>query len=366
MKSSSFTRASLSSILQPHFSLRSNPVRPISCSAASPKPRTPLYLRPPTFQSTLSELKKWHNWAKNQSTSVGSTFLNIDNGPDSTLLHRELNWLIEDALEKPTILSPPNHNNNYEAANAVSLRVCLDDLYELWKQRIEERRPFQYVVGCEHWRDLVLSVEEGVLIPRPETEIIVDLVDDVVKGNEELGNGLWADLGTGSGALAIGVARIFSGLGGCGRVVATDLSPVAVSVASYNVQRYNLQDRVEVRQGSWFDPLKDVEGDLSGFVSNPPYIPSEDINGLQAEVSKHEPRLALDGGTNGMNDLLHLCKGAASMLRAGGFFAFETNGETQSKFLVDYMDTKMKGSFHRMSIVSDFAGVQRFVTGYRA
>ncbi|KAI3456724.1 hypothetical protein Pfo_013387 [Paulownia fortunei] len=312
---------SLSSILQPVFSLRPKPGGPIICSAASPKPQTPLYLRPLAFRATLSELKKWHIWAKNQASSVGSTFLDLDNGPDATLLHRELNWLVEDALEQPSMLSPQNSMNNYDDATPVSIRACLDDLYKLWKQRIEERRPFQYVVGCEHWRDLILSVEEGVLVPRPETEIIVDLVRDAVKGNEELKNGLWADLGTGTGALAIGVAQILDL--GCGRVVATDLSPVAVAVASYNVQRYNLQDRIAVRLGSWFDPLKDVEGELSGLVSNPPYIPSEDIDGLQAEVSKHEPRLALDGGVNGMNDLIHLCKGAASMLKPGGFFTFE-------------------------------------------
>ncbi|KAK6123862.1 hypothetical protein DH2020_042395 [Rehmannia glutinosa] len=293
MKSSSFARPSLSSILQPVFSLRPKHGRPIICSTILPKPHTPIYLRPPAFQATLSELKKWHIWAKNQATSVGSTFSDLDNGPDSTLLHRELNWLVEDALEQPAILLPQNSRNNYDDATPLSIRACLDDLYKLWKQRIEERRPFQYVVGCEHWRDLILSVEEGVLIPRPETEMILDLVDNAVKGNEELKNGLWADLGTGSGALAIGVARIL-GLG-CGRVFATDLSPIAVAVASYNVERYNLQDRIAVRLGSWFDPLKDVQGELSGFVSNPPYIPSEDINGLQAEVSKHEPRLALDG-----------------------------------------------------------------------
>lgn len=121
----------------------------------------------------------------------------------------------------------------------MQLRTELNDLYDLWKQRIEKRRPFQYIVGCEHWRDLVLSVEEGVLIPRPETELIVDLVDNVIKESDcDLKNGLWVDLGTGSGAIAIGIGRI---LGQFGRVVATDLSPVAVRVASFNVQRYNLQ-----------------------------------------------------------------------------------------------------------------------------
>lgn len=96
-----------------------------------------------------------------------------------------------------------------------------------------------------------------------------------------------------------------------------------VEVDPFFIMTY--QERIEVRQGSWFDPLKKVEEELSGVVSNPPYIPSKDIDGLQAEVSRYEPRLALDGGPNGMNDLIHLCNGAASMLKPGGFFAFEVS-----------------------------------------
>ncbi|OMO67483.1 putative n6-DNA-methyltransferase [Corchorus olitorius] len=85
------------------------------------------------------------------------------------------------------------------------------------------------------------------------------------------------------------------------------------------------QDLIEVRKGSWFEPLKDVEGKLAGFLSNPPYIPGGDISGLQSEVGQHEPKLALDGGIAGTNDLLHLIDGAASMLGPGGFFAFEVS-----------------------------------------
>lgn len=224
--------------------MRSSFIRPISCCAVSSCPstsvklQTPLFLRPSTFKTTLSDLKEWHLWAKSLASSVGSTFLDLDNGPDSDLLLRELNWLVEDALEQPKSLSHQTHNNYNDNATPVSIRTSLEELYTLWKQRVEERRPFQYVVGCEHWRDLVLSVQEGVLIPRPETELIVNLVEDAVKENEELREGLWADLGTGSGALAIGIARI---LATCGRVVATDLSPVAAAVASYNAQRYGLE-----------------------------------------------------------------------------------------------------------------------------
>ena len=86
-----------------------------------------------------------------------------------------------------------------------------------------------------------------------------------------------------------------------------------------------LHDKFEIKLGSWFEPLKDVKGQLVGLVSNPPYIPSNHISGLQAEVAKHEPRLALDGGADGMDDLLHLCHGASSMVKPGGFFAFEVS-----------------------------------------
>ncbi|XAR67293.1 peptide chain release factor N5-glutamine methyltransferase [Bertholletia excelsa] len=355
-----YHRPSLS-LLFPIF--HANPKRSISNFSVSllptsPKPQIPLFLRPPTYSSTISELRKWRKWAKTLASSVGSKFSESDNGPDSTLLLRELNWLVEDAVETHHLLS-----SHGEDDVEVKLRLKLEDLYNLWKQRIEDRRPFQYIVGCEHWRDLVLSVEDGVLIPRPETELIVDLVGDAIRENEELKEGLWADLGTGSGAIAIGIGRI---LRSCGRVVATDLSPVAVAVASYNIQRYNLQDKIGMKLGSWFEPLKDVEGELAGLVSNPPYIPSEDISGLQAEVGKHEPILALDGGASGMDDLLHLCRGAASMLKPGGFFAFETNGEKQCRILVDYMQSETKGSFRDLEIVSDLAGKQRFVTGFRS
>lgn len=239
----------------------------------------------------------------------------------------------------------------------------MGDLYSLWKQRIEKRRPFQYIVGCEHWRDLGLSVEEGVLIPRPETELIVDLVNDAIKQNGELIEGLWVDLGTGSGALAIGIGRI---LRDPGRVIAIDLSPIAVQVASFNINRYDLQDKVSVKQGSWFDPLSEFEGRVAGIVSNPPYIPSGHISKLQAEVGRHEPLLALDGGEDGMSDLLHICNGVALMLKPGGFFAFETNGEDQCVFLVHHMETVHHESFCNLKIVRDFAGIQRFVTGFRS
>ncbi|XP_039017825.1 release factor glutamine methyltransferase-like [Hibiscus syriacus] len=114
-----------------------------------------------------------------------------------------------------------------------------------------------------------------------------------------------------------------------------------------------------------FEPLKDVQGELAGVLSNPQYIPSDHLSGLEAEVGRHEPILALDGGASGTNDLLHLIDGVASMLKPGGFFAFETNGEKQCKFLVDYIQNDKADRFRNINMVSDFAGIQRSVMGFR-
>lgn len=245
MKPSFYRLWTLAPISTPIFFTKSKIyTRPISYSSISPhptslKPKTPLFLKPPTFSTSISELQKWQNWAETLASSIGSTFLESDNGPTSEILKRELLWLLEDVLENPKLNFIGNSDNCTNNGDVlVKMRVELEDLYVLWKQRIEERRPFQYIVGCEHWRDLILSVEEGVLIPRPETEKIVDLVSDLIEGNEMFKEGLWADVGTGSGALAIGIGRI---LGSNGRVIASDLSHIDVQVASFNVQRYNLQ-----------------------------------------------------------------------------------------------------------------------------
>uniref|UniRef100_A0A803MUH9 Methyltransferase small domain-containing protein n=1 Tax=Chenopodium quinoa TaxID=63459 RepID=A0A803MUH9_CHEQI len=264
----------------------SSSVTPISTSpvSISHKPQIPLFLRPPIYSTTLLDLHNFITWAKTLAFSIGSTFAEIDNGPDSTLLVRELNWFLDDAIEDPLIVSQLGVSQIGRLwSKSVGLRASLDDM--------------------------------------PETGKIVHLVEKVMGGEfEDLKDGVWADLGTGSGALAIAISRV---LGKNGKVIATDLSPVAVAVASYNVERYGLQDLIKVEQGSWFEPLKEFEGQLAGVVSNPPYIPSEDISGLQAEVGRHEPILALDGGEKGMDDLFHLSTRMSIMLKPGGFFVVE-------------------------------------------
>lgn len=254
----------------------------------------------------------------------------------------------------------------------ILLRSSIEELEEQWTRRVRNRRPFQYVVGCAHWRDLVLSVQEGVLIPRPETEQMIDLAEAAITADNSLNNGLWADLGTGSGALAIAMARL---LPPTGSVIAVDASPIAVAVARRNVEKYELKDRVNVVFGSWFTPLENLNGSLAGILSNPPYIPSENIAGLQAEVGKHEPQSALDGGEDGMSDLRKICQGSSFALRAGGFLVLETNGGNQAEAVSAYLHSlRSKGDFQTLTsipcfkhirIVPDFAGIGRFVVATR-
>lgn len=240
----------------------------------------------------------------------------------------------------------------------VHLRASLEDLSLLWTERVQHRRPFQYVVGCAHWRDYMLWVKEGVLIPRPETEQMIDLAEEAIKSQPSLSKGVWADLGTGSGALAIGLAYL---LDPQGSVVAVDISNEAISMASMNIQRYGLENKVIILKGSWFSALEDKKGKLAGILSNPPYIPSSHISTLQAEVGQYEPRNALDGGHEGTNDLATICRGAAWALQSDGCIILETNGGGQAEIIAGLLESMPGAPFCNVQLVKDFVGIVRFV-----
>jgi release factor glutamine methyltransferase len=217
----------------PKPTLRRSILRPLSSAAASaltpPTPRTPttphlpehtdptpLFLRPPTHPVPASSLESFRHRA---AALVPSS---------APHLHRHLRWFLADA-SGPAPSTPTDPSLHL-------LRAPLDELEALWRAHVLDRRPFQYVVGNEHWGGLVVAVRDGVLIPRPETEAVLEMVR-AVEGFED---GWWADLGTGSGAIAVAVAKM---LGPRGRVFATDVSEVAVEVARLNIERYGVQVR---------------------------------------------------------------------------------------------------------------------------
>jgi release factor glutamine methyltransferase len=192
---------------------------------------------------------------------------------------------------------------------------------ELVKKRLD-RWPTAYLLGTREFYLLSFEVSPAVLIPRPDTETLVVAAIDILKAKP---SPTVLDLGTGSGCIAISIAHKVK----TARVTAVDLSPDALAVANKNTATHSLADRVQLLQGDLFAPLStDAPFDL--IVSNPPYIPPVEIETLMPEVKDHEPRIALDGGTDGLAFYRRIANEAAKYLKPGGRVLVEI-GHTQAE-----------------------------------
>jgi release factor glutamine methyltransferase len=192
----------------------------------------------------------------------------------------------------------------------------LDAVRELVKRR-GQREPLQHIVGSTSFCGLELIVNRHVLVPRPETELLAEQGWQFLSTlNSQPSTAL--DFGTGSGCLAIALAVKCPGA----RMLALEVSTDALAVAKENAVRLNVVERIQFFQGDGFDALpQDTNFDL--IISNPPYIPSAEIETLQAEVRDHDPRLALDGGADGLNFYRRLAAEAVSLLKPGGRIMLE-------------------------------------------
>jgi release factor glutamine methyltransferase len=229
----------------------------------------------------------------------------------------------------------------------------LQELDRLWQQRLRDRLPVQYLVGETTWRDLELCVSPAVLIPRPETELLIDLVQEYCD-RTQIKSGEWVDLGTGSGAIALGLAKSLPSA----NIHAVDCSDEALAIARQNALRCGLENRVKFYHGNWFEPLAAIKGKITGMVSNPPYIPTAEVEQLQPEVRDYEPRLALDGGDDGLDAIRHLIATAPFYLTMGAYWIVEVmagQAPTVAKIL-DY-----SRSYTHIKIHPDQAGIERFV-----
>ena len=215
------------------------------------------------------------------------------------------------------------------------------------------REPLQYIIGRTGFRELELKTDPRVLIPRPETEVLVQEVLDWASAGAE---SVW-DMGTGAGAVALSLAVE----GTWTRVVATDVSPEALSVAADNAERYDLGGHVEFREGSLFEPLEEGER-FDVIVSNPPYIAEGEKGELQPEVRDWEPPEALFGGEDGLDVIRQLVAGAPKHLLSGGLLALEC-GLGQAEGIA--ADVQATGAFGAVRIRADLTGRPRFVTAER-
>ena len=229
----------------------------------------------------------------------------------------------------------------------------LTNLDCLWQKRLRNRIPVQYLTGSVTWRDLELQVSPAVLIPRPETELIIDIVAENCQ-DEIYKNGIWVDLGTGSGAIAIALAQYFAQA----QVHAVDCSEAALEIAKLNAHKN--QQQIQFHHGNWFEPLANLnlETKLAGIVSNPPYIPSLEVLNLQPEVTHHEPHLALDGGDDGLDAIRELIAIAPDYLISSGFWIVELMSG-QAEIVRSLL--KDNGKYTNIQIHQDYSGIERFV-----
>ena len=166
----------------------------------------------------------------------------------------------------------------------------------LIKRRIKHE-PLQYITGTQEFWSLDFVVNSQVLIPRPETELLVELAIERLKALPDLGNHLpnIVDLGTGCGAIAISLAKEI----GKTKIWATDISLAAIDIARINAEKHGVSEKIEYTQGDLWQPLEGKGATFDLIVSNPPYVSSEEYEDLPPEVRSYEPRLALDGGEGG-------------------------------------------------------------------
>lgn len=226
--------------------------------------------------------------------------------------------------------------------------------YRALVERRARREPLQYLLGWEDFHGMRLAVTGDVLVPRPETEGLVEWAVEVLAGRP--GPAI-ADLGTGSGAIACALARAVP----TAEVLAVEISAGALAVASRNVRELGLAARVRLLAGDLFSPLGSRPASLDLVVANPPYLPSAVIASLPPEVSRHEPRAALDGGPDGLGVIRRIVTGAPAVLKPGGWLLLEI-GEDQAGPIASLMAAE---GFSGIRARRDLNHVERYIGGRR-
>lgn len=206
------------------------------------------------------------------------------------------------------------------------------------------RVPVAYITGEKEFFGLTFSVSPAVLVPRPETELLVETVVKRLAGNPAP---RIVDLGTGSGAITVSVLTQLPQA----TAVAVDISAAALAVAQTNAKRHAVAERVEWKQGDFWQP---VSGLFDAIVSNPPYIPAADVRALAPEV-QNEPVLALDGGLDGLDYYRRLLSDGDAYLAPSGFIAIEI-GINQAAAIGSLAG---QSPFMVADITADYAGIER-------
>ncbi|MGQ0762818.1 MAG: peptide chain release factor N(5)-glutamine methyltransferase [Acidobacteriota bacterium] len=223
------------------------------------------------------------------------------------------------------------------------------DRFRVLIARRAAREPLQYIVGHQEFFTLKFEVTPDVLIPRPETELIVEAALGLADREPPLSI---LDVGTGSGCIVISLLHELKNA----HATATDISPNALEVARRNAQRHNVSDRVTFTRADSLASLIQSAA-FSLVVSNPPYIPAGDIATLQREVREHEPVTALASGADGLDHIRALLRETPQVLQHSGYFIFEI-GFGQGDAIEQLVD---RAIWHLIEVRKDLQGIPRTV-----
>jgi release factor glutamine methyltransferase len=258
---------------------------------------------------------------------------------------REARWLIQHALRltDSSQLLDGTRRIDRDAIARVKAYVI----------RRTAREPLQYILGTQEFCGLEFEVNPAVLIPRPETEL---LIQEVIRRLPQGNCPTVVDVGTGSGCLAVTLARALKNA----TIVATDLSARALETAKRNARRHGVDEEVTWLEGDLLAPLSGVcrKRTVTAILANPPYIRESEWSGLQQEVGRYEPRIALVAGTRGTELHERLLDEAIPYLASGGFLAMEM-GQGQSDDIRG-MIARIP-AYERVEVVADEAGIDRIV-----
>ena len=263
---------------------------------------------------------------------------------------QEARWLLAYALEM----------KHHELASRTEQSVTAEQLARVLSlvRRRESREPLQYILGSQEFCGLDFSVTPAVLIPRPETEL---LIRETLREGGFAGGAVLVDVGTGSGCVAVTLATILGGM----RIFALDCSHDALSVAKANAERHGVSDKIVWLEGDLLSPLREcsVAGAVDAIVSNPPYIDEAEWESLQPEVRDYEPRQALLAGPQGTEFHERLIHDSKQFLVPGGLLVMEL-GQGQAPLVRRVAEAA--GGYTGIQTVKDEAGIDRVLIARRA
>ena len=235
----------------------------------------------------------------------------------------------------------------------VFLKIDFHSLKKKWIEHIQLSKPIQYISGYTYWRNFKFELTSDVLIPRVETEQIVEIVTDII-GIEDK-KIIFADLGTGSGSIAISL--VFQNRNWIG--LATDVDMNNIHIAQKNYKKISPESNLKFYCGNWWEPLINYAGMINLAISNPPYIPRNVYERLPSSVIDFEPKRALYGGEDGMSHIKKIISDAPKFLVKGGWLILENHFDQSEKI----KNLLREHGFDSLQTINDIFGIGRFTIG---